>query len=348
MKHKETFIAGFLVLILLAVVAFVAYKNTNPKSEISQDITSALKTLPQDTNPLSIQVMRQKPYPGSKITIVQTLAPGTNYNQYIASYQSDGLTIYALLTVPTGEKPKNGWPAIIFNHGHIPPEQYRTTERYVAYVDGFARSGYIIFKPDYRGNGNSQGKPEGAYYSPAYATDVLNALSSIKKYPDANPNKIGMWGHSMGGNITLRSLVVDTTDIKAAVIWGGVVGSYADIMYNWHSASTFTPPERVQATVNSLRQNFIKQYGDPSSNSPFWNSMDPTHFLSDISAPIQLDVGGADEEVPPAFSESLYTKLKDLNKTVEFYSYPGSDHNISQGFTLAMQRSIDFFDRYLK
>jgi len=76
--------------------------------------------------------MRGQVYPGSDIIIEQTLAPGRNYSRYIASYRSDGLKIYALLTVPKGEKPKTGWPAIIFNHGYIPPDQYRTTERYVA------------------------------------------------------------------------------------------------------------------------------------------------------------------------------------------------------------------------
>jgi len=88
--------------------------------------------------------MRKREYPGSDIVVEQTLAPGANYNRYVASYQSDGLKIYALMTVPMGQKPKTGWPAIIFNHGFIPPDQYRTTERYVAYVDALARSGYIV------------------------------------------------------------------------------------------------------------------------------------------------------------------------------------------------------------
>ena len=76
---------------------------------------------------------------GSDIVIEQTLQAGANYQRYLASYQSEGLKIYALLTVPNGAKPASGWPAIVFNHGYIPPEQYRTTERYVAYVDGVAK-----------------------------------------------------------------------------------------------------------------------------------------------------------------------------------------------------------------
>lgn len=307
-------------------------------------------------NPLSIQAMRQRSYPGSNIVIEQTLEPGSNYSRYIASYKSDGLKIYALLTVPNGPVPRNpaerdeaGWPVIVFNHGYIPPEVYRTTERYIAYTDAFSRNGYIVFKPDYRGNGLSEGKPEGAYYSPAYAIDDLNAISSIKKYPGVDKNKIGVWGHSMGGNITLRDLVVNRKDIKAAVIWGGVVGSYDDLINNWQRRVTYQPPPRELALRNNYRQNLIQQYGTPKSNPGFWNQIDPTYFVKDINAPVQLHQGLADEEVPVQFSQSLFDKLKQAGKTAEYYTYPGADHNISDpSFSIAMKRSLDFFNKYLK
>jgi dipeptidyl aminopeptidase/acylaminoacyl peptidase len=312
----------------------------------SQDNLASVPSINPD--PLSIQQMRKQNYPGSNIAIEQTLIPTDTYNQYIASYKSAGLKIYALLTVPKGDKPKAGWPVILFNHGYIPPDIYRTTERYVAYVDGFARNGYIVFKPDYRGNGSSEGKPEGAYYSPAYTIDDLNALASIKNYKDSNPNKIGVWGHSMGGNITLRDLVINQKDIKAAVIWGGVVGSYDDLINNWQRKVTYQPPPRELALRNNYRQNLIKKYGTPKDNPAFWDAIDPTSFVSDITVPVQLDVGSEDEEVPVAFSESLRDRLIKASKKVEFYSYPGSDHNISQGFDSAMQRSLEFFDKYVK
>lgn len=309
----------------------------------------AASTITTPDNPLSITAMRKRSYPRSNLVIEQTLAPGSNYSQYIASYMSDGLKIYGLLTVPNGPKPTGGWPVIIFNHGYIPPEQYRTTERYIAYVDAFARNGYIVFKSDYRGNGSSQGTPEGAYYSPAYAVDVLNALASVKKFSQANPNKIGMWGHSMGGNITLRDIVVDTTDIKAAVIWGGVVGSYYDLMNNWQRRVTYRPSTRELANRNSGRQSLIAMYGQPSTSSAFWNSIDPTSHLADITAPVQLHTGGSDEEVPVEFSQNLFAALEKAGKIVEYYNYPGGDHNIaSPNFEPAMERSIAFFDKYLK
>src|ERR1700694_5731186 len=179
--------------------------------------------------PLAIDAMRQREYPGSELAIEQTLAPGTNYRRYVASYQSDGLKIFGLLTLPNGPKPTSGWPGILFNHGYIPPTVYRTTERYIAYVDAFARDGYIVFKPDYRGFGSSQGTPVSAYYAPDDTVDVLNAVTTLQRYPEADANRIGMWGHSMGGNITLRALVIDPR-IKVAVIWAGVNATYKDML----------------------------------------------------------------------------------------------------------------------
>src|SRR5467141_3611782 len=191
--------------------------------------------------PLAIDAMRQREYPGSDLAIEQTLAAGTNYRRYLASYPSDGLKIFGLLTVPNGPKPATGWPVIIFNHGYIPPTVYRTTERYIAYVDAFARNGYIVFKPDYRGFGSSQGTPVSAYYSPDDTVDVLNAVTTMQRYANADPNRIGMWGHSMGGNITLRALVIDPR-IKVAVIWAGVNATYKDLLENWQPPAADSPP----------------------------------------------------------------------------------------------------------
>ena len=105
---------------------------------------------------------------------------------------------------------------------------------------------------------------------------------------------------------------------------------------------------RILALRYKYRGNLEKQYGTPEKNPVFWNSIDPTKFVSDITAPVQLDVGGSDEEVPPVFSQNLRDSLQKARKTVEYYEYPGSNHNITQGFTEAMQHSLDFFNKYLK
>ncbi|MCC7353955.1 MAG: alpha/beta fold hydrolase [Anaerolineae bacterium] len=300
---------------------------------------------PTPLHPLSIAAMRKWAYPGSDLVIEQTLAPGSNYRRYIVSYRSEGLKIYALLTVPNGQKPATGWPVIIFNHGYIPPAQYRTTERYVAYVDAFARSGYIVFRSDYRGHGSSEGVASGAYAAPDYTVDVLNAVATMKMYKDADPNRIGMWGHSMGGSITLRAMVT-VKDIKAGVIWAGVVASYPDLLERWRRLQTPTPA--VSSAGRRWREELIAQYGTPEQNPAFYASISPNSYLADLSGPIQLHHGTADASVPVEFSETLYKQIQSAGKMVEYYAYQGDNHNISNGFTPAMQRSIAFFDQYVK
>ncbi|MBN1810393.1 MAG: alpha/beta fold hydrolase [Anaerolineae bacterium] len=297
-----------------------------------------------------IEVMRQQDYPGSEITIEQTLDLGSNYDRYIASYLSEGLKIYALLTVPRGEKPASGWPVVVFNHGYIPPDQYRTTERYVAYVDGFARNGYIVFRSDYRGHGSSEGEPSSSHSAPDYTIDVLNAVASLKQYPNADPGRIGMWGHSMGGGITLRAMVV-TEDVKAGVVWAGTVASQADLI-EWRQRRdadrpTVTPdPDRPGGPRGF--QEMIDAFGTPEENPEFWASISPNAYLADLSGPLQLHHGTADESVPVEFSENLYAQLIEIDERTELYIYEGDNHNISNSFGTAMQHSIDLFDQYVK
>lgn len=300
-------------------------------------------------HPLTIAAMRQREYPGSDVVIEQTLDPGANYNRYLASYQSEGLKIYALLTVPFGDPPPAGWPVIVFNHGYIPPAVYRTTERYVAYVDNLARSGYIVFRPDYRGHASSEGEARGAYGSPDYVVDVLNAVAAMQGLETADPERIGMWGHSMGGYITLRSMVITDT-IKAGVIWAGVVASYPDLIYRWR-ADRPTPTPDPLATPDGRRRwrlELIETYGTPEENPEFWNSISANSYLSDLSGPIQLHHGTADTSVPLEFSQSLHAQALAAGQPVELHVYDGTDHNLAQSFTQAMIRTITFFDQYLK
>lgn len=294
---------------------------------------------------LEIENMRKGSYPGSNFVIEQILPNGANYNSYLVSYLSEGFKIDALLTVPFSVNQDEKFPAIIFNHGYILPEQYETTMRYVSYVDAFARSGYVVLKPDYRGHGNSEGKAEGAYVSSAYTIDVLNALASLKKYEKVNPEKIGMWGHSMGGHITLKSMVI-SPDIKVGVIWGGVVGTYQELIFDWPEWRR----QKGSAPVPTVTPGRVRQrLRELSNNREVLKVIDPINYLQNISGPIQLHHGLSDEEVPPQFSETLKKKLEENGKIVELYEYPGADHNISgASFSPAIQRSVEFFDKYLK
>lgn len=294
---------------------------------------------------MSISAMRAGDYPGSEIVIEKELTRGSNYRRYYAYYLSEGLKIYALLTIPMTGMPEGGFPAIVFNHGYIPPDVYKTTERYIAYVDEIARSGYIVFRIDYRGHDASEGEASGAYGSPGYGIDVLNAIASIKQLPEANPDKIGMWGHSMGGYLTLRSMVI-SQDIKVGVVWAGVVASYPEMLYNWRRTGSFTPSPSSRGV--GWRTLWLETYGAPDQNPAFWDSVSATSYLADLSGPLQLHHGTLDEDVPLDFSIRLAEQARAAGQIADLYTYEGDNHNISGNFSTAMQRTIEFFDLYLK
>jgi fermentation-respiration switch protein FrsA (DUF1100 family) len=92
----------------------------------------------------------------------------------------------------------------------------------------------------------------------------------------------------------------------------------------------------------------MNQFGSPEENPEFWNSISANSYLSDLSGPIQLHHGTADEDVPLEFSESLFYQMLEANQYVEIYKYEGDNHNISNSFGSAMQRTIEFFDRFVK
>ncbi|MGD2176193.1 MAG: alpha/beta fold hydrolase [Anaerolineae bacterium] len=326
--------------------------TTTPTITPSPTATATPTPTPTPTHPLMIEVMREQDYPGSDLVIEETLSPGVNYDRYVVSYLSEGLKIYALLTVPQGEKPETGWPVIIFNHGHITPDLYRTTERYVAYQDAFARNGYITIKPDYRGHGFSEGEPSNTRSSPDYTVDVLNALASVQRYPDADPDRVGMWGHSMGGDITLRAMVV-SDEIKAGVIWAGTSASNEAWLTSWRNfsfASGWAPASDADGTPSRRRREdrLTEIYGSFEENRAFWDSIDPTAHLDELSGPLQLHHSTTDETVPVAFSEDLYSLLEETDVIHEMYIYEGDNHNLSASFGTAMAHSIRFFDEHVK
>ncbi|MEA4811946.1 MAG: alpha/beta fold hydrolase [Anaerolineaceae bacterium] len=321
-----------------------------------------------EPSPLQVEVEREWSYPGSEITFEQTLQNRPSYDQFVVSYLSEGYKIYAYMAIPRGQKPETGWPSIILNHGYSDLGSYVTTEHYIAFMDVLARSGYIVFKPDFRAHGKSEGlRPVGGGYgSPDYMVDSLNALASVKAYKDADPERIGMIGHSMGGAITLRAMVV-SKDIKAGVIWSGVVAPYATLVYRWkHSlissqrgtpqpGSTETPSLFPEATLQPYSRNvsgwagsIVKKYGTPEENPAFWDSISPSAHLKELSGPLQLQATWADPQVPAIWSEDLGKALEEAGKSYEVYLYENDDHNLTNNFLIAIQRTRVFLDKYVK
>jgi alpha-beta hydrolase superfamily lysophospholipase len=297
---------------------------------------------------LTIAALRQQVITGSPITIEQTLENGVGYSQYIASYISEGHRIYGLLTVPFGDPPPGGFKAIVFNHGFIPPDSYRTTERYVAYVGTLASHGFVVFKIDLRGHGNSEGEATGSYYSPGYTIDAIAAFKSLQTLDYVDPQGIGMWGHSMAGNLVMRAMLVEP-GIKAGVIWAGAVYSYDDFVQYRINDPQRQPTSGSDPTPSRRRSRaLIALYGEPNSARPFWQAVSLTANIGYLQAPVQLHHAANDTVVNIGYSIDLAAVLAQNNKLFEFYRYDGGGHDIdSPYFEDAMLRTLAFFQKHL-
>lgn len=297
---------------------------------------------------ITIPYLRDLQITGSEITFEDELAPASNYHRHLVSYISEGNKIYGLLTIPFTEPPENGFKAIVFNHGYIPPAAYRTTERYNAYVDYLARSGFAVFKIDYRGHGQSEGEPTGSYYSPGYTIDSIAALKSLQTLDSIDPQGIGMWGHSMAGNLVLRAMLIEP-DIKAGVIWAGAVYSYDDFAEYGIDDNTYRPPATPEGSDRQRRSREIfDAYGRPDTQSEYWRAVSLTENIEFLTRPLQLHHAQDDPVVSIRYSEDLAAVLLENGKEFEFYEYGGGGHNLfSPYFDQAMLRTVEFFRKHL-
>jgi dipeptidyl aminopeptidase/acylaminoacyl peptidase len=288
---------------------------------------------------------------GSEITFEEELTSTASYQQHIVSYISEGNRIYGLLTIPSTEPPQDGFKAIVFNHGYVPPADYRTTERYSAYVDYLAWSGFVVLKIDYRGHGDSQGQPTGSYFSPGYTIDSIAALKSLQTLDIIDPKGIGMWGHSMAGNLVLRAMLIEP-DIKAGVIWAGAVYSYDDFVKYGIDDNTYRPPENLETQEASGRRRRSREifdtYGRPDSQVDYWKAVSLTENIEFLNSPLQIHHARNDEVVSIGYSYDLTAVLQENGKEYEFYNYEGGGHNLnSPYFDQAMLRTVEFFQNKL-
>lgn len=350
-------IAVFLTLIIFIIINFYILPkssqktieqvaNTGKSFVIPSENQEEETRIPLPFEELTIPFLTSKKYE-SGIGEMELAFQGANYSAYLTNYISDGLRINALLTRPDGEIPEGGWPAIVFVHGYIPPAQYETNgQAYSAYVDYLARNGFVIFKIDLRGHGQSEGEAGGGYFGADYVIDTLNAYSALQNTDFVNRNKIGMWGHSMAGNALMRSFVAKK-DIPSVVIWAGAVYSYTDLIKYRLNDQSYRPPSTA-SRQSQRRQRIYEKVGSPSASSVFWQNMAPVYFLEGLKGAVQLHHAVDDDVVNIGYSRDLAELLKNSSINYELHEYDSGGHNISgASFNLAMERTVEFFKKYL-
>lgn len=285
--------------------------------------TTTLTPTPDPYASLYIETLRGRAY-ASRLEIGETLSTAQSFTRYAITYTSDGLTLHGFINVPNGPGP---FPVILVNHGYIDPAAYSTLTYMTRYTDPLAEAGFLVVHPDYRGYGASERGPNP--FRIGYAVDVLHLIEAVKTLPMANPNAIGLFGHSMGGGISLRVATI-SSEVDAVLLYASMSGDeYANLgkLVEWTGQADL-PELSVPANVIAR--------------------LAPIEALAKITAVVSLHHGDADATVPPVWSADLYQRLTELNKPVEYFSYPGQPHTfVAAGHTLLLERAISFFRQHL-
>ena len=280
-----------------------------------------------------ISSLRARSYGGGEIERVRVLAETPDFTRYLIRYPSDGLSIQGFMNVPKGVEPP--YRVVVVAHGYVNPDTYPLLPYTTPYADALARAGFLVVHPGYRGHTGSDDGPNP--FRSGYTIDVLNLVALLKQQSDVRPDAVGLFGHSMGGEVTIKALVTRPQDIRAAVLYGAMG---ADAWENWN-------------LINWKWAGGWFLYDGPFSP---WRDRDafalasPINYLDLVQSAVQIHHGTADDTVPFAWSAGLADALRDQGKEVEFYAYRGASHSFWTGsvaYNLLMQRSIAFFDSHL-
>ena len=297
---------------------------------------------PPAVYPVSIDALQQMTRWGSDLRIVRTVARANAYTQYAITYRSGNLTITGQMFVPVGDGP---FPVMIMNHGYIPIEEYTSgmdSRRESPFV---ASNGYVAIHPDFRNYAGSDDDENHAENLTAFgwADDTLNLVDAVKRsdLPFLDAGRLGFWGHSNGGQISMMSLVAQRQpDIKAFVLFAPTSPDYADNFNRWSRQRT-DQANRVKA-----------RHGLPEDNPDFYRGLSVgPHFVEAVTkGPVLLFHGTGDTNTPFSWSERSAALMKDAGIDITFVPLRGENHLFSDAAWRGgvATQFLNFIDRNVK
>jgi dipeptidyl aminopeptidase/acylaminoacyl peptidase len=279
---------------------------------------------------------------------------GGHFTARLVTYQAGPLTMHALVATPRTPPPPGGFPVVVANHGtHPDPPRYgigangvnaRPGDYYRQVPELYARRGFMVVMPDYRGHNTSEGveSARGFLASAYYSEDVIALLGGLGDLPQANAEAVVMWGHSLGAEVTLRALLAAPW-VRAAALWstvGGDVWEQAHYYARSKARDAFDADHVVKAPLETLRAD-IAALGEPYD----WRAREPWLHLHRLKTPVILHHALGDTGAKYEWSERLAAALAARGHRYEFHTYPGSDHFLTGAAReLAADRDAAFFN----
>ncbi len=276
----------------------------------------------------------------STVVVGDETGKGKGYTVRDFSYMVSGKKVTGQLHIPDGVGP---FPTILMVRGYADVATYTTGLGTRPAAEYYSSHGYLTVAPDMLGYGGSDPAdtdPLGARL--VRPVEILDLLASIPTLRLADPERVYLWGHSNGGQISLSVLEImgglkqngldgNIPKLRAAVLWAPVSKPfpYSVLVYMDEEADGGKALRKMVA-------DFETQYNaDDFSIANYWNW---------ITTPVQVEQGTGDQLVPYWWTNDLVKALKAGGDKVSYFTYPGADHNLSTGWSTAVARDVQWFD----
>ena len=320
------------------VIAWTAAALATPASPSPAPVvvlpspTPTITLTPAPYQQYTIDYLRQRHYGGGNIEIVNTIEVSGEFRRTLIRYSSDDLTMYGFMNIPVGD---GQLPVILMLHGLGGSGSYNTLSFRSDIADALTRQGFIVIHPVMRGYPPSDSGDN--TFRVGMAVDILNLIALIKTQggqpgalEKADPERIGLLGQSLGGNVALRILTV-SPDVKAAVLYSSLSGNELK--------------NSQQLYKISLEPHFQNELNILPSLLP---NISPVYYYGNIAAPIQLHHGTADETVPLSWAQETCSLLSAAGKIIDCIYHEGEGHIFSEDIKAEFLESmIDFYKTYL-
>lgn len=313
-------------------VEFISPLSSSAYSFLNKD--EAEKTVKVDYSPYTLDNLSKRTFSKGEIKFGKPTKQEKNYTTYVFTYQSDEKTISGMANIPIGSGP---FPVIILLRGYADQKNYHVglgTERNANFL---ADNEFITLAPDFLGYGLSDWEsPDILLARFNRPVEVLSLLLAIGSLSLADNNKIGLWGHSNGGQIALSVLEI-TGESYPTSLWAPVSLGFPESVLTYLGEQ-----EEVGNPVKEKVDQFLT-YNNPRDFSI-------SEYFNQIKSPFIIHQGTSDELIKTEWTQDLVQNLRNQSLLVDFYTYRGENHNFNYykttGETLR-QRDLEFFKKWL-
>ncbi|HEU5288712.1 MAG TPA: S9 family peptidase, partial [Candidatus Limnocylindria bacterium] len=288
--------------------------------------------------PWDVYVTRERLVAPKRLTrsLPATVDPATLVEPVHVRYPgADGREIPALLYVPYTEAIRGGSPppAVVHVHGGPTGQHLRWWDRHSQY---FANNGYVVLAPNIRGStgyGREFQEANRGDWGGKDLRDVVLGAQWLAKQGIADPKRIGVYGGSYGGFMTLMVLT-QAPDVWAAGV--SIVG-----VVSWKTL--------WETTRGDLKDYLERELGDPAKAADLYRDRSPLTHVSKIKAPLLLLQGENDPRVPRSEADQMIDALREGGKTFEEHIYAGEGHGFrtTENMIDSLRRATEWFDRHM-